>query len=902
MADRLETYRQKRDFKKTAEPAGVVRAEGGNRYLIQKHDATRLHYDFRLELHGVLLSWAVTRGPSMDPADKRLAVHVEDHPLDYGDFEGTIPKGEYGGGTVMLWDEGTWESVGDTDAGMAKGEMKMVLHGERLKGKFVLVRLKPRKGERSRHENWLLIKERDEYAGPEKKPITERALTSVRTGRTMEQIAAGNIEWTRSGRRFKESEGEGSVGGNGGAIGKVRPRPQKPRAGARRSAKPDIDPPKFVSPQLATLVDHPPEGAGWIHEIKFDGYRLLAAVGGGRAITYTRKGLDWSARFHSLIQPLADLPCSSALLDGEAVVMDESGRSDFGALQVALGDAPGEKGKNGRITYHVFDLLHLDGQDLRDLPLIERKAKLKTLLADQPDTGPIFYSDHVEGHGQEFFEQARRLKLEGIVSKRADAPYRSERSKAWLKCKTNEGQEFIVVGWQPSTVKKRPFSAIVLATRDENRLVYRGRVGSGFSAATLDDLAAKFAPIEAKMPPIPLDEVPADGRKGTHWLRPVLVAEIEFRGWTSEGYVRQGAFKGLRVDKKPAEVVREEPADPPAAAAASRKTAKAARGSARAAAARDRTRTDVEKAAGVVKINTDRDHGTLEIEGVRVTHPDRVMFPGEKITKRMLIDYYLSVADRILPHLADRPLSLVRFPDGAQGDGFYQKHASQGFPAELRRVPIREKNKTEDYLYIDDVAGLVAAVQMGALELHVWGSHVETLEQPDRVVFDFDPDEAVPFEVVKDSAKEMRDRLRQIGLVSFAMVSGGKGMHVVLPLTPRHNWEDIRAFAEAMARTLAAENPDRYLAEMSKKARKGRIFIDYLRNGRGATAISPFSTRARKGAPCAWPVAWSALPKLASAHDVTVADAATVLKTMKKDPWAGYFDVDQVLPMEQLRG
>src|SRR4051812_25957317 len=418
MADRLETYRHKRDFKKTAEPEGLVRPEGGRRYLIQKHAATRLHYDFRLENHGVLLSWAVTRGPSVDTADKRLAVHVEDHPLDYGDFEGTIPKGEYGGGTVMLWDEGTWEPVGDPDADMAKGELKMVLHGERLKGKFVLVRLKRRKGEHGKHENWLLIKERDEYAGPEKKPVIERAVTSVRTGRTMEEIAGGNVEWTRSGRRFKAS-----VGGEGAetapsTVGKIRPRPPKPKAGSRKPLVGQTEPPAFVQPQLATLVTEAPEGDDWIHEIKFDGYRLIAAIGGGKAVTYTRRGLDWSARFHTLIRPLADLRCSSALLDGEAVVMDADGRSDFGALQVALGDAPGTDGKGCRITYHAFDLLHLDGEDLRGLGVLERKERLKALLADQPESGPIFYSDHVRGHGQQFFEQAQKMKLEGIVSKR----------------------------------------------------------------------------------------------------------------------------------------------------------------------------------------------------------------------------------------------------------------------------------------------------------------------------------------------------------------------------------------------------------------------------------------------------------------------------------------------------
>ncbi len=850
MADRLANYRAKRDFSRTAEPGGSVsdRSGGGNRYLIQKHDATRMHFDFRLEYDGVLLSWAVPNGPSYDPAEKRLAVHVEDHPLDYGNFEGTIPKGNYGGGTVMLWDEGTWEPVGDADAGLKKGDLKFVLHGRRLRGQWVLVRMKPKKGERGSHENWLLIKEKDAYAGREKTPIVERGLTSVLSGRTMEEIAAGNVEWVE-GFRFKEA------------------RPAK--TGARGRAARDGEPPAFVAPQLATPAEAPPSGDGWLHEIKFDGYRAMAAIGGGRTRIFTRSGLDWTDRFKSIVWPLADLPCRTALIDGEAVVRDAEGRSNFGRLQELIAE------RRDDIVYYAFDLLSLDGRDLRRKPLTERKAHLAALLDGLPPGGPIFYSDHVVGHGAETFAHACEMDLEGVVSKRADAPYRSERSKSWLKVKCGRGQELIVIGWQPSSARGRPFSSLLVATRDEDRLTYRGKVGTGFGER---EFARLWPELEKRqVSASPADDVPVAIRRKARFVRPELVIEVSFAGWTEEGAVRHAAFKGLRSDKPAAAVRRETPSDRPA----------------------PKQRRTSEPSA-VVSIDTARDDGAMEIEGVRVTHPDRVVFAGQNITKRRLIDYYLAVKERILPHVANRPLSLVRFPSGADGDGFFQKHASPGFPDAFKPITIKEKEGKGRYLYIEDERGLVAAVQMGVLELHIWGAHNKTLEKPDRLVFDLDPDEAVDFAVVRAAAREMRDRLKDLGLASFAMATGGKGIHVVVPLTPHHGWDDIRAFAEAMARIFAAESPDRYLAEMSKARRKDRIFIDYLRNARGATAIAPFSTRARKGAPLAWPVSWSALARLPSAHEATVENAMSLLARQKKDPWFDYFDVDQVLPLDRL--
>lgn len=858
--DRLSEYQAKRDFKKTAEPSGAAsrRAAGGHRYLIQRHAATRLHFDFRLEYDGVLLSWAVPNGPSLDPHDKRLAVRTEDHPLDYGDFEGTIPKGEYGGGTVMLWDEGSWEPVGDPAEGLEKGDLKFVLHGERLHGKWVLVRMRRKPGERSKRENWLLIKERDAYATEEKKPIAERVLTSVRTGRTMDEIASGNVEWLKTGRSIKKDARDPA------------PRQQKPAA--KTAALP-----KFVAPELATLVDAPPEGEDWVHEIKYDGYRMLAAIGGGAVRINTRRGLDWTDKFQPLVRPLLDLPLASALFDGEVAVADKDGRTDFGALQDRMAE-----GKGRGIGFYLFDLLFLDGEDLRKRPLLERKAKLAALLADQPRTGPLFYSDHVVGNGAAMLQHVCEINLEGIVSKRADSPYRSDRSRDWLKAKCGFGQEFVIVGWKPSDVAGRPFSSILLAVREGDRLAYRGRVGSGFGERELDELWPELEKRSVKTPPA--DDIPADVRRKAHFVKPDLVAEIAFRGFTGEGYVRQGSYKGLRRDKPSRQIVDEAPArGDRAAAGEGRKEAKA-----------------VAKSSDVITVESTRNDKAIEIEGVRLTHPDKVVFPADGITKRDLAAYYIAIQDRILPHVANRPLSLVRCPDGAEGDCFFQKHASPGFPDAFKPIRIKEKDGNDTYLYIEDVRGLIACVQMGALELHVWGSHNDTLEMPDRIVFDLDPDEDIGFAAVRDAARDMRDRLKALGLETFPMVTGGKGVHVIAPLTPKYGWDDVKAFCEAVARMMAAEEPKRFLAVATKAKRTGRIFIDYLRNGRGATAICPFSTRARRGAPVAWPVTWAQLAKLDTAKPATVATAAAMLKKQRSDPWKGYFDVDQVLPLAAL--
>lgn len=625
--------------------------------------------------------------------------------------------------------------------------------------------------------------------------------------------------------------------------------------------------PAFVAPQLATLVDEPPQGAGWLYEIKYDGYRALTSLAGGRVTIRTRNGLDWTDKFAALVPALSALRCRAAVLDGEIAVADAQGHTDFGALQDALSTG------NGAMAYYLFDLLELDGTNLRDLPLRERKDKLRKLIG--AGKAPLVYSDHIETDGEAMFAQACALKLEGIIAKRADAPYRSGRSKSWLKIKCGMEQEFVIIGWRASDKAGRPFSSLLLAVRDGGKLRYAGRVGTGYTGARLERLAAEFKKLARKSAPV---DVPRAIARHAHFVEPTLVAEIEFRGWTRDGLVRQGAFKGLRGDKPARDVVRERkmPVEKAVRSIAA-KTSQA------------------RKRSAPVARRTEAHDGSEIIEGVRVTHPDRVLFADHDVTKRELIEHYVDVADRMLPHIVNRPISLVRCPQGSGKACFFQKHASDGFPAQFEKVPIREKSGKQDYLYITDVKGLIAAVQVGVLELHIWQCHADEVEKPDRLVFDFDPDEGLDFAAVRTAARDMRDRLKKLGLESFAMVTGGKGVHVVAPLTRGHSWDQHKDFAEAMARLMEEEEPERFVANMSKAKRKGRIFVDYLRNQRGATAICPFSTRARKGAYVALPVSWAALARLPNAHPAAVGEMAKVLRG--KDPWPGYFKLRQKLPV-----
>ena len=848
-SDPLKEYNAKRDFKKTAEPAGK-RAAGskgeGGRLVVQKHDATRLHWDLRLEADGVLKSWAVTKGPSPDPDIKRLAVQTEDHPLSYGDFEGTIPKGEYGGGTVMLWDRGTWEPVpGKSWKDLEKGHLHFRCDGERMKGEWLLIRLKRRPGEK--RDNWLLRKINDEFAA-EGDPLVEHALTSVLTGRSMAEIAADaegshSLKGKRGDTFVKEME----------KAAKHNAAKAKPKAPPKAAKKPG-KPPAFSAPQLATLVDSVPAGNRWMHEIKFDGYRALVAASGSDVHVYTRSGKDWSDKFQPLVETVAALDLPPCLIDGEIVAYGANGNPDFSSLQAVLKRGHGSQKTSDKLSFHAFDLLEANGEDLRALPNIERKERLEGLLkAAQP---PIHVADHVIGAGEKLFKTMCDAGQEGIISKAIDAPYKGSRTKSWVKVKCTRRQEFVIIGWKKSTAKGRPFSSLLLAQTEGGKLVYKGNVGTGFNTDTLHDLAARFAKLETAEAPAEVDRV---SRRGVTWVKPELVAEIafaEFTGPTSEsggGNVRHGSFLGLRGDKKAAEVVPEVAQDAPVEAPAD--------------------------------------------ELVKISNRDRVIFPESGETKGQLADYYQAIAPLMLPWAARRPVSLVRCPQGRGKKCFFQKHDSGSFGPSVHHVPVREKKGgMEDYLYVEDAEGLLTCVQMGTIEFHGWGSRTEDVEAPDRMVIDLDPDEGLGFDDVKKAAQDFHDRLEDLGLVSYAMLSGGKGVHVVIPLTPGHTWDQHKDFAKRFAEAMSLAEPDRFLANMSKAKRVGKIFIDYLRNQRGATAVLPYSARARAGAPVAVPVTWDELADFPSAHEFSIKDAGALLQRAQSKALAGWGFAEQSLP------
>jgi bifunctional non-homologous end joining protein LigD len=821
----LERYNAKRDFTKTAEPAGTVAQAAGNSFMVQKHDATRLHWDLRLEVDGVLKSWAVTRGPSLDPDDKRLAVRTEDHPLSYATFEGTIPKGEYGGGTVMLWDRGTWEPIeGKSAKDLEKGHLHFVLHGERMKGEWLLIRLKPRPKEKS--ENWLLRKIGDDYAGGSG-DLVDRCLTSVSTGRTMEEIAAGIEAKARPSPRRRPGPRSRAKGDKKEGLG----------PGLRRGERHGI--PAFQPPQLATLVDSVPTGSAWLHEVKYDGYRVLLAVGGGKAKVFTRSGLDWTDKFPEVAAAGAALDLGSALIDGEVVALDQNGKPGFSALQDAL-----KRGGKGLVMF-AFDLISLDGEDLTRLPNLERKELLRPII---PQDGPIAFAEHVIGAGEQLFQTMCREAYEGIVSKRADAAYLGKRSQNWLKVKCIQRQEFVIVGWTPSEARGRGFRSLIVAVNEGGTLRFAGKVGTGFDAKLIEEISGKLAKLATDKPPV---EAPRAAVRGARWVKPELVAEVAFTEFTADNVVRHGSFIGLREDKKPSEVKSEKATKPPAAPEVA----------------------------------------------VKISNPERVIYPDSGITKGQLANYYAEVSGIMMPWLANRPISLVRCPQGRAKKCFFQKHDAGSFGEHVRHVPVKEKNgSTEDYLYVDSAEGLLTCVQMGTIEFHGWGSLVSDYEKPDRMVFDLDPDEELGFDQVKTAAFDLKRHLGDLGLVTFPMLTGGKGVHVVAPLTPKAEWPAVKDFTHRFALALSEAEPDRFLATMSKAKRKGRIFIDYLRNQRGATAILPFSARARPNAPVAAPVSWEELKDLDTAARWTVLDGAELLERANAKALQGWGIANQALP------
>jgi bifunctional non-homologous end joining protein LigD len=809
----LEEYERKRNFEKTTEPAPnkVQKRDSKLAYLIQKHDATSLHYDFRLELDGVLLSWAVTKGPSLNPSDKRLAVRTEDHPLAYGSFEGTIPEGEYGGGTVMLWDQGTWLPKSDPHAGLKKGHLAFEVLGQRLKGGWNLIRMHAT----GKRENWLLIKEADQEANTRSNVhFLKSGSSSISTGRSMEEIA--------NGRRSAVTKKENPAG--------------------QTTLKRLMD--RYPEVQLATLVDTAPEGDDWVHEIKFDGYRLLGFFVDGDVCLRTRNGNDWTTRFPAIVAAMRTLKCSSAVIDMEAVTLDSAGKSSFQVLQAALGDG----GNAETIMAYAFDLLYLDGKDFTPLPLTERKRPLETLFKKSKQAQVVRYSNHFAVEGAKMHKEACAKGLEGIISKLADAPYKTGRQKTWLKVKCALRQEFIIVGYSAARTGSRALGALYLGYKKDNELVYAGKAGTGFTMKSAGEIVERLEKLAVSKPVLTRAETKGMGAgewKAVHWVKAALLCEVAFTEWTEDGRIRHPSFQGLREDKDAVAVKQEKPVHVSAPTKSHRQG----------------------KSDGLIAA------------GVTITHPDRVISEMGHVTKGELAEYHAAVAPFMLLHIARHPLSLLRCPSGIDGgECFFQRSPGRGFGKGVHPFEFRNKGKRYEYLYIDNAPGLLEIIQMGAVEIHPWGAPVDAIDYPDRLIFDLDPATDVPFEALKLAAQDLRQRLKRQGFESALKCTGGKGLHVTVPLAGKNRWAEVKAFGATVANKMVADVPAAYVATMSKAKRTGKIFIDYFRNDYTATAVADYGVRARPGAPVAVPLAWDELPRLKSASSFSMRDVLRRLK------------------------
>lgn len=947
----LERYRAMRDFGVTAEPSGgaknkkglsadsaadsaTVPVASGNPFVIQKHAATRLHYDFRLGWRGVLKSWAVTKGPSYVTADKRLAVEVEDHPMEYGGFEGTIPKGQYGGGTVMLWDHGTWEPQAgyDVDEMLRKGSLKFILHGEKLQGKWALIRMGGKAASESK-PNWLLIKEHDEF---ERKAsdaaVTEAEPDSVLTGRDLEAIGQQQdhvwqsnrpeepvVKNLSAGARLRErlqskASAPTKTAGASDDAAASKAVAAKARSGARSgrvkktsNAKTDpekSDPEKpgpnnsdpapaalFVTPELAFQANEPPRGDAWVHELKYDGYRMQAICENGDARLLTRSGLDWTHRMPSIAAALNALELNHTVVDGEVLVLNAQGQSDFAALQAAF-----QNKAKSQLLYYCFDLLRDGGEDYKQHPLLKRKEKLKQLLGAGGKERVVRYSEHVAGEGDALFDEACRLGAEGIVSKRAASKYCSGRQPDWIKVKCYKRQELVIGGYTLPTHAGRGIGALLLGYYRDGELIYAGRTGTGFTAKSGPDLRRRLDEIQVdKNPFVAVDTA---SRRGAVWVKPRMVCEVSFANWTSDGSVRQASFQGLREDKKAAEVRREE-ALPVESVTAKRlksdrkKDTENATGNAT-------TKKDAE-AAKKSSVKNAKPGATLAGAKLRLTHPDKVLDATTGVTKQQLAEYLAAVSDVMLPHVVDRPLSLLRCPAGVAQHCFYQKHTSLGMPAGIGAAPIPDVKKggaAEDYVTVQDADGLVGTAQMGAIELHPWGSRNQSLEKPDRLIFDLDPDTSLDWTVVVQAALHVRRLLESYELKTFVKLSGGKGLHVVAPITPEHEWPAIKVFCRRIAEELEAAAPTLYLIKMTKAARVNKIFIDYLRNERGSTAIAPWCVRARPGMGAALPLSWDELSESETMPQFKLAEFASWRFRVAADPWKAMPQMKQRLRLK----
>ena len=883
--EQLERYRTMRDFKVTSEPSGSAKANSFNKqplpFVIQKHAASHLHYDFRLGWNGVLKSWAVAKGPSYFTGDKRLAVQVEDHPIEYGGFEGIIPKGQYGGGTVMVWDQGTWEPQPghtDVDEGLRTGSLKFILHGTKMKGKWALIRMGG-KFANDRKPNWLLIKEHDQFEQTkDDASITDEAPNSVVTGRSIDEIAHSedhvwNSKETAKGNAWYRNDGAG-------VADKVAMR--KPIVAAdfssvlRKTPKEKL--PDFIGPELASQSAGPPSGDGWFHELKLDGYRIQARKDGDSVQLLTRTGLDWTHRMKTIVALVAALPVEKAVLDGEVVVLADNGTTSFADLQAAF-----QEGVKKPLTYFAFDLLHLKGHNLRDLPLVERKKVLERLVENGGEF--LRFSEHIESNGEAVFQKACEMHLEGIVSKRAASTYSSGRGVDWLKVKCVHEQEFVIGGFTLPSNGSHGVGALLLGYYAGKKLIYAGRTGTGFTQKThrvLRDQLEKMRTTETSF-----ERPPAEARRGAIWVKPKLVAQVNFATWTADNLVRQASFKGLREDKSADEVRREEPnvVPKPRGARGASYVASAGVG---AKVTSVKTKTSAKSSAG---------HAP-----VRLTHPEKVLDVESQLTKQKLADYYWAIAPQMLPHIEGRPVSLVRCPEGSERPCFYQKHANHTLPRGIGHVDVPDKKtgKIEPYITLSTAEALAGLAQMGVLEVHPWGSRNDDLERPDRIIIDLDPDAAIQWARLAESAAGVRRELKKLGLESFLKSTGGKGLHVVVPIIAEYDWTVIKQVAHAFVLKMEKEEPALYLTKMSKAARKGRIFLDYLRNERGATAVAAYSPRARAGGPVSLPLNWSDL-KLPERPVARAADFEEWKGRLNRDPWKQFFKSEQRVPPELLR-
>lgn len=903
--EQLGRYRSMRDFKVTDEPSGAAAKKKFFNdqplpFVIQKHAATRLHYDFRLGWNGVLKSWAVAKGPSYFTGDKRLAVQVEDHPIDYGGFEGIIPKGQYGGGTVMVWDQGTWEPQAghtDVDEGLRTGSLKFVMHGTKMKGKWALIRMGGKAANESK-PNWLLIKEHDDFEKTkDDSAITDEEPNSVVTGRSLEEIAKSedhvwNSKETAKGnawyRNDAKAAGERDAGADKAAVAKS----SAFRGAVKRLSVPAGAPkenlPEFVAPELALQATTPPSGSGWLHELKLDGYRVQARKDGDKVQLLTRTGLDWTHRMKTIASLVGDLPVEQAVLDGEVVVVAESGNTSFADLQAAF-----QEGVKKPLTYFVFDLLHVNGHNVRGMPLVERKALLATLLEGSGEF--VRLSEHIETDGGVMFRKACELGVEGIISKRALSKYASGRSGDWLKLKCVHEQEFVIGGFTLPSNGTHGIGALLLGYYDGKKLIYAGRTGTGFTQKTHKAIRDQLDGLRQSA--MPFERPPADARKGAIWVKPEQVAQVNFATWTADNLVRQASFKGLREDKPAKEVRREEPtvvprSDSGAGKQATHSASSSSSGIAAKAVAAEGVRA---KDAPVKK------GAVSERAPIRLTHPEKILDRETQLTKQELADYYWAIAPHMLPHIAGRPLSLVRCPEGSEKQCFYQKHVNHTLPPGITavNVPDKKTGEIEPYITLSSAEALAGLAQLGVLEVHPWGSRNEDLEHPDRIIIDLDPDAAITWPKLAASAGEVREELKKLGLESFLKSTGGKGLHVVVPFEPKYGWLAIKQFAHAFVLQMEKEQPGLYLTKMSKAARKDRIFLDYLRNERGATAVAAFSPRARTGAPVSLPLSWSDL-KLEERPVVQVADFGEWKGGLSSDPWKEFFKTRQSISSKSL--